>query len=287
MSSLSPRHHHRAVAASLAATTMATEEPPKKEYSLLAQCVAEAFGTFCIVAGGCGAVAASKYAPASQITNPAVAACFGGSVVMGACSTREISGAHLNPAITATSYALNMPDDSGVSSSKAAAFVFSQVVGATAAAVLNFGMFKNAIRSQEAAAKTAAERGAVWAGAFGVGHDAAALSHRGLFLTEVGTTATLLFLINSINDDDLAFPGKDAGPLFVGGTVALLIVATGTISGCGMNPARDFGPRLITALASGPKVATAQPAWIYSAGPLAGAFVGCSAFKAFKGLLDA
>ena len=45
---------------------MATEEPPKKEYSLLAQCVAEAFGTFCIVAGGCGAVAASKYAPASQ-----------------------------------------------------------------------------------------------------------------------------------------------------------------------------------------------------------------------------
>ena len=70
-------------------------------------------------------------------------------------------------------------------------------------------------------------------------------------------SATLLFLINSINDDDLAFPGKDAGPLFVGGTVALLIVATGTISGCGMNPARDFGPRLITALASGPKVATA------------------------------
>ena len=54
-----------------------------------------------------------------------------------------------------------------------------------------------------------------------------------------------------------------------------------------MNPARDFGPRLITALASGPKVATAQPAWIYSAGPLASAFVGCSAFKAFKGLLDA
>ncbi|KAH8098927.1 water channel [Aureococcus anophagefferens] len=195
---------------------------------------------------------------------------------MGACSTREISGAHLNPAITATSYALNMPDDSGVSSSKAAAFVFSQVVGATAAAVLNFGMFKNAIRSQEAAAKTAAERGAVWAGAFGVGHDAAALSHRGLFLTEVGTTATLLFLINSINDDDLAFPGKDAGPLFVGGTVALLIVATGTIAGCGMNPARDFGPRLITALASGPKVATAQPAWIYP-GPR-GRFVGCSAF---------
>ncbi|KAH8059141.1 water channel [Aureococcus anophagefferens] len=247
---------------------MATEEPPKKEYSLLAQCVAEAFGTFCIVAGGCGAVAASKYAPASQITNPAVAACFGGSVVMGACSTREISGAHLNPAITATSYALNMPDDSGVSSSKAAAFVFSQVVGATAAAVLNFGMFKNAIRSQEARGE---DRGGARRGLGG----------------RVGTTATLLFLINSINDDDLAFPGKDAGPLFVGGTVALLIVATGTISGCGMNPARDFGPRLITALASGPKVATAQPAWIYSAGPLAGAFVGCSAFKAFKGLLDA
>ena len=270
------------------AAAAADPVPPKKDYSLIAQCAAEAFGTFCIVAGGCGAVAASKYAPASQITNPAVALAFGGSVVMGAYSSREVSGGHLNPVITATSLAMDMPDDTGVTPTKAVAFCFSQLVGATAAGLLNFGLYKNVIRSQEQAATSVAERGAVWAGAFGVGHDAKVLSPRGLFLTELASTAVLLFCINCINDEDhLDIPSKAAGPVLVGGTVSLLIIATGTAGGCGMNPARDIGPRLVTAAASGPSVALGpSPAWIYSAGPLAGAFAGCAAFKAFKGLLD-
>jgi len=258
----------------------------KKEYSLIAQCAAEAFGTFCIVAGGCGAVAASKYAPASKITNPAVAAAFGASVMIGAFSSREVSGAHLNPAITAACVATDLPEP--CAPAKALAFMGAQLAGATAAAVLNFGLYKNAIRAQEAAATSLAERAAVWGGSFGVMHDPKALSHRGLFLCELGTTATLLFAINAIGDDALDFPSDRAGPALVGTTVGLLIVATGTISGTGMNPARDVGPRLITALASGPKVAmNPTPAWIYSLGPFAGAFTGCMAYKSFKSLLDA
>ena len=171
---------------------------------------------------------------------------------------------------------------------KALAFMGAQLAGATAAAVLNFGLYKNAIRAQEAAATSLAERAAVWGGSFGVMHDPKALSHRGLFLCELGTTATLLFAINAIGDDALDFPSDRAGPALVGTTVGLLIVATGTISGTGMNPARDVGPRLITALASGPKVAmNPTPAWIYSLGPFAGAFTGCMAYKSFKSLLDA
>lgn len=269
---------------------MADATPPaekkKKEYSLIAQCAAEAFGTFCIVAGGCGAVAASKFAPASKITNPAVAAAFGASVMIGAFSSREVSGAHLNPAITAACVLTDLPEPCGIG--RGAAFVVAQFVGATAAAAVNFGLYKNAIRSQERAAATAAERAAVWGGAFGVMHDAKVLSRRGLFLTELGTTAMLLFAINCIGDDDLDFPSDAAGPALVGSTVGLLIMATGTISGTGMNPARDLGPRLITALASGPKVALGPtPPWIYTFGPLAGALTGCAAYKAFKGLLDA
>ena len=53
----------------------------KKEYSLLAKCVAEAAGTFAIVAGGCGAVAANRYAGGGVFG----ASAFGGSVMIGAC----------------------------------------------------------------------------------------------------------------------------------------------------------------------------------------------------------
>jgi len=49
-----------------------------------------------------------------------------------------------------------------------------------------------------------------------------------------------------------------------------LVGMFGPVTGCGMNPARDLGPRLITALA-GWKGAAFSPGWpIYTVGPLIG-----------------
>ena len=63
---------------------------------------------------------------------------------------------------------------------------------------------------------------------------------------------------------------------------------TGPVSGCGMNPARDVGTRLVTLLASGPKTALGpSPAWTYTLGPVLGAIVGSTAFSAFKSVLHA
>ena len=99
----------------------------KKEYSLLAKCIAEACGTFAIVAGGCGAVAANRYAGGGVFG----AAAFGGSVMIGAYSTREISGAHLNPAVTAACVATDFPGK--CEPETGAAYVASQCIGAVAA----------------------------------------------------------------------------------------------------------------------------------------------------------
>ena len=71
------------------------EEKPK--YSLAARCAAEAVGTFTIVAGGCGAVSAARYAGGP----PIAASAFAGSVMIGVYATGNVSGAHLNPAVTA------------------------------------------------------------------------------------------------------------------------------------------------------------------------------------------
>ena len=74
----------------------------------------------------------------------------------------------------------------------------------------------------------------------------------------------------------------------IGSIVGLLIFVTGPVSGCGMNPARDVGPRLVTLLASGPSSALGpSPAWTYTLGPVLGAIAGSTAFSAFKSVLHA
>lgn len=72
------------------------------------KCIAEAVGTGVIVGGGCTVVSAMKYAGA-PIGPLAIALGFGGSVMMAIYATRDISGAHLNPAVTLT-LAVNRPE---------------------------------------------------------------------------------------------------------------------------------------------------------------------------------
>ena len=67
-------------------------------------------------------------------------------------------------------------------------------------------------------------------------------------------------------------PGA-AGPALVGASVSCLICVFGAVTGCGMNPARDIGPRLITLCAGWGKAAlTAAP--VYTIGPIIGAILG-------------
>ena len=75
------------------------EAPSTATPSLEKRCIAEAIGTAIIVQGGCGAVCALKYGGANYGTF-GLAAIWGASVALAAYSTRAISGAHLNPAVT-------------------------------------------------------------------------------------------------------------------------------------------------------------------------------------------
>ena len=252
---------------------MAADKPT---YSLAARCAAEAVGTFTIVAGGCGAVSAARYAGGP----PIAASAFAGSVMIGVYATGSVSGAHLNPAVTAACVATSKPGP--CSAEEGLCYAASQTVGAFLAACCNYGMYKHGIRALE---KT--EGSAAWGNAFGVAHNPKFLGTRALFLTEIGSTAALLFGVNAIVDPELGAPAP-AAPFLIGSIVGLLIFVTGPVSGCGMNPARDVGPRLVTLLASGPSSALGpSPAWTYTLGPVLGAIVGSTAFSAFKSVLHA
>ena len=65
------------------------------------------------------------------------------------------------------------------------------------------------------------------------------------FFAEIWMTGVLVFMIFAIGDPGKTVPA-DAGPVLVGATVTALITVFGPVTGCGMNPARDLGPRLVT-----------------------------------------
>ena len=86
---------------------------------------------------------------------------------------------------------------------------------------------------------------------------------------EVLVTAILMFVIVAVATDRRA-KGLPAG-LASGGAVALNVLWAGPISGASMNPARSFGPVLISG------VWTAH--WIYWVGPIVGAALGAFAYE--------
>lgn len=116
-----------------------------------------------------------------------------------------------------------------------------------------------------------------------VGATAAALALRGLFgdVAHLGSTVPsdgagqalglefaitffLMFVIVAVATDERAVPG--AAAVAIGGYVALAATFSGPIAGASMNPARSFGPALVSG--------TWSDHWVYWAGPVAGALLG-------------
>lgn len=86
---------------------------------------------------------------------------------------------------------------------------------------------------------------------------------------EILVTAILMFVIVAVATDKRA-QVLPAG-LAIGGAVSLNVLWAGPISGASMNPARSFGPVLVSG------VWTAH--WIYWVGPVIGAALGAFAYE--------
>ena len=99
--------------------------------SLVSKCIAEAIGTAIIVLGGCGSVCAVKYA-GSNMTGFGIAAAWGIAVSLAVYTTRAVSGAELNPAVTIAKVVLGRKDPM-----EAVAYVGAQVGGAFVAGAVN------------------------------------------------------------------------------------------------------------------------------------------------------
>ena len=201
--------------------------------------LAECWGTFLLVVVAAGADVVAARSPGA--ITPAMAVVAPGLMVMAAIYFMgQVSGAHVNPAVTlAFAVRRNFPW------SRVPGYVLAQIAGGVLAGLFLRAMFG-----------TAGALGATVPGAeFGTGRALAmeVLLTAGLVNTVLGTATGA----RNIGTN---------GAIAVGGYIALAGLWAAPVSGASMNPVRSFAPDLVRGDLS--------TTWVYIAGPLLGALLG-------------
>jgi len=242
--------------------------------SLLAEIIAEFFGTLILMVFGEGVVAMvvlfAKGVPGEIIhggyTNITLA--WGLAVTMGCYTAGRISGAHLNPAVT-VAFALFR----GFSWRKVAPYILAQVAAAFLAAALVFWNYLPAFRAADPHLDHTA-------GVFTTFPAFPDQPSAGLLDQTIGT-ALLLFLVLALTDERNQPVGANLAPVLIGGVVVAIGMSFGGMHGYAINPARDFGPRLFTAVAGFKNNGLTDGSlvfWVPIIGPILGGVTGAAAY---------
>lgn len=197
---------------------------------------AEFIGTFCLVFAGTGAIVIDGVSQGA-ITHAGVALTFGLVVLAMIYAVGDVSGAHLNPAVTVAFAAAGRFEWRRVPT-----FAVSQLAGALLASGVLRLLFP-----------THANLGATLP---------AGTPLQSLVLEAI-LTAMLMFVILSVSTGAKE-KGITAG-IAVGAVIALEAMFAGPICGASMNPARSIAPAFVSG--------HLEHLWIYLVGPMLGALV--------------
>ena len=225
--------------------TIATRQP-----TLSAQCTAEFLGTALMIFFGTGCVAALKVAGAS-FGLWEICIIWGMAVSMGIYLSAGISGAHLNPAV---SIALSL--FAGFEKRKLPFYIASQIAGAFCGAGLVYLLYVSLFFDFERAHHIirGTEQSLELASVFST-YPNPAISVGQAFLVEMVITTILMGVIMALGDDNNGLPRGALAPLLIGLLVAVIGSAMGPLTGFAMNPARDFGPKMMTFIAGWGEIA--------------------------------
>jgi glycerol uptake facilitator protein len=273
---------------------------------LYGELLAEFLGTFVLIAFGDGVVAMAVAAlPGSGRTSgPTVIFAAAGdwllitwgwamAVAFAVWVAGGVSGAHLNPAVT-LAFAVRRK----FSWNKVLPYWGAQVFGAFVGAALVFLVYHSAIDAFDLAAKTPKSGGGALA-TYSIFATFPASYFHGAVLWPlidqiVGTMFLLMFVVALIDMRNSAVQSNLA-PLAIGLAVAAIGMSYGANAGYAINPARDFGPRLLAYFAGWGKVALpgsfnngagfafSDYFWIPIVGPLIGGVLGVVIYDLFIG----
>lgn len=247
----------------------------------------ELLGTFILVFFGTATVAVSVLFNASAGLVQ-VAAVWGVGVTLAIYATRHLSCAHLNPAVS-----LGMVLAGRMQPRLLLPYWGAQLAGATLAGACVLMLFQGPIAGFEAAhgiirGEPSSVKTAMLFGEYfpnpGFASYWFTLSIPHAMLAEGLGTFVLVMLIFLLTEGcNVGRPSDVLAPVFIGATVAALIAVTAPLTQTGINPARDFGPRLVAYFAGWREIAIPGPHggffWVYIASPLIG---GASAALCFR-----
>ncbi|MDX2036420.1 MAG: aquaporin [Isosphaeraceae bacterium] len=202
--------------------------------------IAEFLGTFILVTAGAGAIVVNELTLA--VTHPGISLVFGLVVLALIYTYGDVSGCHINPAVTIGFVAARR-----FPAREAAVYIVAQCAGAIAAAVLLRELFPDG-KTLGATLPT----GGIWPS----------------FVLEVFLTWFLMLAVLRVSTGSKE-KGITAG-IAIGAIIGLEALFGGPISGASMNPARSLGPALVGARIG--------DLWIYIAAPILGALIAVPTF---------
>ena len=202
--------------------------------------ICEALGTFCLVFCGTGAIVVNDVSNGA-ITHVGIALTFGLVVMALIYALGDISGAHLNPAVTIGFWIARRFPGRDV-----APYIAAQLIGALAASAALAAMFTHPTLG------ATLPRGSVGQS----------------FALETFLTAFLMFVILNVSSGSKE-TGIMAGAA-IGAVIALEAMFAGPICGASMNPARSLAPALMSG--------NITTVWVYLVAPIVGSVVGLGGF---------
>jgi aquaporin Z len=226
--------------------------------SLAKRAVAEFFGTFWLVLGGCGsAVMAASFPPEPEAVSIGigllgVSLAFGLTVLTMAYAIGHISGCHLNPAVS-----VGLVVGGRFKASELPPYIIAQVLGAVVAAAVLYAIASGRAGYDLTAGRLAANGYAAHSpGGYALG--------AGL-LSEIIMTGMFILIILGATDERAP---KGLAPVAIGLGLTLIHLISIPVTNTSVNPARSTGPAII---AGGWALGQL---WMFWVAPLIGAILG-------------
>lgn len=220
--------------------------------------LAEFIGTLMLVFFVCAAVSLYGPEPSAQNPNPFIDFSVIGLVHVLVLfvlvqTLAVVSGAHFNPAVTAAMTALRQikPADAGI-------YILAQLAGAVAGALLVKAILLNEGEVENYGATTVSDalEGKIFPG----------------MVVEAIGTFFLLWAIIGVAVNPRAT--KEWAALAIGGALGMGVMVLAPLTGAGFNPARSFGPALV----SGEWGGFADFVLVYCVGPVVGALMAAAVY---------
>jgi aquaporin Z len=222
--------------------------------------VAEFFGTFWLVLGGCGSAVLAAAFPNVGIGLLGVALAFGLTVLTMAYAIGHISGCHLNPAVSIGLWA-----GGRFKAGELLPYIIAQVIGAVVAGGVLF-----IIASGKAGFDLAAGFASNGYGA----HSPGGYSLVAALVTEI--VMTMMFLLVILGATDKRAP-HGLAPVAIGLCLTLIHLISIPVTNTSVNPARSTGVAIFTggwAL---------EQLWLFWIAPIVGAVIGAVIYRYIGG----